>query len=409
MNERPSTPRQPPTPWAGVSNEETDDTEDVSLLDALSPVEFEALRWTVRCADGLTPAEQAELDAWLAAAPAHRAACDEMAAVMDAIDDIPGAGTARLRTSVAIDDAQHSSARDVAADARAAASPTASPADDVPLDRPSKAETAHAVAPSRSGGTPWVRRLTPHALAAMLALGVLGGGWFGWDHWQRQPVFSQAFATVRGQQLEARLPDGSRLQMDAATQADVTLYRHRRQVVLPEGQVVFHVQGDKARPFDVLAGGTRITVVGTTFAVRYTPSLGSQAVQVTVLEGKVRVARAQGDVAGLEARELLPGQAVGADAQGHLGAITATAPANAAPWLSARASFDNVALASVLAELRRYGDLPLRLGDAAVGALPVTASVDLRDIGGFVRSLPQVLPVRLQQRDGDTEIVGLPR
>jgi transmembrane sensor len=403
MNERPSTPRQPPSPSVGASSEETDDAGDAgdaSLLDALSPVEIEALRWSVR-----------SVDAWLRAAPAHRAAYDDMAGVMSAFDEISAAGTARLRTSVAIDDAQQSSARDVAANARASASHPTARVDDARLDQShgDAAEPVRAGVSAPSGGARWMRRLAPHALAAILAMGVLGGGWFGWDQWQRQPVFSQQFATARGQQLEARLPDGSRLQMDAATQADVTLYRHRREVALPEGQVVFHVQGDKARPFDVLAGGTRITVVGTTFAVRYTPSLGSQAVQVTVLEGKVRVARAQGDVAMLEALELVPGQAVSVDAQGHLGPITAAAPASAAPWLSARASFDNTALASVLAELRRYGDLPLRLGDASVGALPVTASVDLSDIGGFVRSLPQVLPVRLQQRDGITEIVGLPR
>lgn len=408
MNERSSSPRQPPTPSAGLSNDETDEAGDASLLDALSPIEFEALRWSVRSVDGLSTAEQAELEAWLGAAPAHRTAYDDMVGVMDALDDIPDAGTARLRTSVAIDDAQQSSARDVAAHARQSALQAPWLAGEVPVAQPpAAAEPAPAAAPEAAGGARWFRRLVPHAFAAMLALGVLGGGWVGWDHWQRQPVFSQQFATARGQQMEARLPDGSRMQMDAATQADVTLYRHRREVVLPEGQVVFHVQGDAARPFDVLAGGARITVVGTTFAVRYTPSLGSQAVQVTVLEGKVRVAPAHGDVAILEARDLVPGQTVSADAQGHLGAVTAAAPATAAPWLSARASFENTALASVLAELRRYGDLPLRLGDASVGALPVTASVDLRDIGAFVRSLPQVLPVRLQQRDGVTEIVGM--
>ena len=390
MNERPFTPRQPPMPPAGRSTEgpdATDETGDASLLDELSPVEFEALRWTVRSADGLSQAERAERDAWLGAAPAHRAAYADMAGAMDAVDALSEAGTARLRTSVAIDNALASSARDLAAH--------------VPASEP-----APAPAPRRA----WrARRLVPHAMAAVLALGVLGGGGFGWDLWQRQPVFSQQFATTRGQQMEARLPDGSRLQMDAATQADVTLYRRRREVVLPEGQVVFHVQGDKARPFDVLAGGARITVVGTTFAVRYTPSLGSQAVQVTVMEGRVRVARANGDAATLEAVDLVPGQTVSADAQGHLGAVRTAAPANAAPWLSARASFENTALASVLAELRRYGDLPLRIADPSVGALPVTASVDLRDIAGFVRSLPQVLPVRLQQRDGATEIVGLPQ
>jgi transmembrane sensor len=369
---------------------------DESLLDELSAVEFEALRWSVRSSDGLTEAARSERDAWLRAAPAHRAAYEEMTGVMGAVDEIHDAGTARLRTSVAIDNAQASSARDVATIAAASEAPAAPRVGDARAD-PSLTDT----------GRHWARRSVPHAVAAILALGVLGGGWFGWDLWQRQPVFSQHFATLRGQQLEARLPDGSRLQMDAATQADVTLYRKRREVVLPEGQVLFQVQGDTARPFDVLAGAARITVVGTRFAVRYVPSLGQQTVQVTVLEGKVRVARAQGQGAAPETIELVPGQTVSTDDQGHLGPVTATAPENAAPWLSQRVSFENATLTAVLAELRRYGDIPLRIGDPAAGTLPVTASVDLRDIGGFVRSLPQVLPVRLQLRNGTTEIVSL--
>lgn len=362
------------------------DAPPEALLDELSAIEFEALRWSVRASDGLSPSARAELLAWLQAAPAHRAAFEDMAGVMDAIDAIPPAGTARLRATVAIDNAQASSATGIKA-------PPVPAADPAPPTAPSTTPRP-------------TRRLFPLALAGLVALAMLGGGWFRWDQWQRAPVFSQQFATQRGQQLQAHLPDGSRLQMDTATQADVTLYRQRREVRLSEGQVVFEVQRDQDRPFDVLAGGTRVTVLGTRFSVRYTPSMGSQAVQVAVMEGRVRVAAAQGEHTGASQVDLLPGQVVSADAQGRPGAVARMAPEAMAPWLDQRLNFDNVALATVLAELGRYSGQAVHVASPAVGALPVTAGVDLRNIAGFVQSLPHVLPVRLRARDGATEVVA---
>ncbi|CAN7274491.1 FecR domain-containing protein [Pseudorhodoferax sp. LjRoot39] len=371
MHPRPPTPSDGPPPSGPDAHPE-------ALLDELSAIELEALRWSVRASDGLAPAARAELQAWLQAAPAHRAAFEDMAGVLDAVDEIPAVGTARLRATVAIDNAQASSATG----ARTPPLPAADPA------------------PRHS------RRLFPLALAALVALAMLGGGWFGRDQRQRQPVFSQQFATQRGQQLQAPLPDGSHLQMDTATQADVTFYRQRREVLLSEGQVVFQVKADQDRPFDVLAGATRVTVLGTRFLVRYTPSMGSRAVQVAVMEGRVRVAIAQGEHSAPTRVDLLPGQVVSADAQGRLGTVERMATASMAPWLDQRLNFDNVALSSVLAELGRYGKQTVRVASPAIGALPVTAGVDLRNIAGFVQSLPHVLPVRLREHDGATEIVA---
>jgi transmembrane sensor len=384
-------PRPPlPTGTTGSPPAAGPDVSPEALLDELSAVEFEALRWSARASDGLSPSTRAELQAWLQAAPAHRAAFEDMAGVMDAIDAIPPAGTARLRATVAIDNAQASSATGV----KATPLPAADPAPPI----------APSAAPSTAPRP--TRRLVPLALAACVALAMLGGGWFRWDQWQRAPVFSQQFATQRGQQLQAHLPDGSRLQMDTATQADVTLYRQRREVRLSEGQVVFQVKSDPDRPFDVLAGGTRVTVLGTRFSVRYTPSMGSRAVQVAVMEGRVRVAAAPGEHGAGTQVDLLPGQVVSADAQGRLGAVERMATGAMAPWLDQRLNFDNVALATVLAELGRYSQQTVHVASPAIAALPVTAGVDLRNIAGFVQSLPHVLPVRLRARDGATEIVA---
>ena len=249
-------------------------------------------------------------------------------------------------------------------------------------------DTAHDCLP------PLRARWLPQAAASVAALCMLAAGWGGWRYWQSLPVFEQHYASARGQQLAADLPDGSHLQFDTATSADVTLYRQRRQVRLSEGQVLFQVQGDRARPFDVLAGTARITVVGTRFVVRHTPGSSHGAVQVAVLEGRVRVQSTAPGAAPVTV-ELLPGQTISADALGRMGAVGSMPVGAMADWLAGRLNFDNVALADVLAELARYGDSGLAVRDAHVAGLLVTASVELAHIDRFARSLPLVLPVRL--------------
>lgn len=381
MTPRPPTP---PTPHL-------DEPIDESLLDELSPVELEALRWSVRVGDGLSAEGHAALQVWLDASPDHLAAFEDMAGVTSAIDALPPAGTARLRTTMALDKAAESSALD---------------AQLVPAPAVRAAEPPPPPAPPAAARPVVRRRALSHALAAVLTLGVLGGGWLGWGQWQQQPTFSRDYATQRGQNLAAELPDGSQLLLDTATQASVTLYRNRREVRLPEGQVLFQVQGNAAQPFDVLAGAARVTVVGTHFTVRYTPGLqGEQAVQVAVLEGRVRVARAD-DLTGAQAVELTPGQTVSTDAQGQPGAVTAQPTSAMAAWRQRRLDFDNVPLGRVLDELGRYGETGLRIRDAAVARMPVTASVDLQQLGSFARGLQDVLPVRLVRGEDSTEIVA---
>lgn len=372
------------------------DSLDAALTE-LDANEVQALRWLVLREDGLDAEGQAGFQTWLSADPAHQAAFDDMAGVWQDIDDIPADGVAQLKTGVV----SARSAEPVGAP-QTAQSPAHRPP--VPVEHSNPRRWFH-------GLTQWA----PQALAACMAFAVLGGGWLGWDHWQHQPVFSQHYATVRGQQLETRLPDGSTLRLDTASQADVTLYRQRREVRLPEGQIMFTVQSDKARPFDVLAGAMRITVVGTRFSVRYTPSLGNDQVKVAVEEGRVRVARAEADQRenGLfptapmnNAIDLEAGQTIVVDSEGRLGPVGQVAADGIAPWRGNRINFDNTPLAEAVAELERYGSTGLRVRDQTVAALRVTGSVDLRRISDFARSLPQVLPVRLEPREGAAEVVS---
>lgn len=333
-----------------------------------------ALDWFVRRSGGpLAAADEAVFQAWLAADPAHRAAFARHQAGWRALDALPQDGLRMLRQNLADDKA---------------------------------AAAAHA-APRRRA---WWRELaawTPQAALAAAALMVSCGGYLAWSLWQQQALFTQSFATARGQQLEVSLPEGSRLRLDTLTRAEVAIYRGRREVRLPQGQAMFQVAGDAARPFDVLAGPLRITVVGTRFSVRYTPDVpGHAGVQVAVEEGRVRVARAGRSAAHDAGIELVAGQQIASDMGGLLGAVSAVPAAGVAPWRESRVSFDDTPLDQALAEFGRYGPVHLSVREPAVAALRVTGTFDPRRLDNFARLLPQVLPVRLREQGGEAEIVS---
>lgn len=221
------------------------------------------------------------------------------------------------------------------------------------------------------------------ALALAAAGVVAGGSYLGWSHQQAQPVFAQAFATQRGQQLEVPLPDGSVLRLDTATRLELRYFRQRREVRLIDGQAVFAVQSDAKRPFDVLAGPLQVRVVGTRFAVRYTPTVaGAEGARVSVEQGRVRVARMDrasdgswaGSASGTEPQGavfLTAGQQVHSDAEGMLAAVSAIPGDGIAPWREHRLSFVDTPLARALAELERYGSTGLVVRDPAVHLLPI--------------------------------------
>lgn len=419
MNTRPSR-----SPWDAARSPGLDAVAAAAVLDDLSQAEFEALQWLVRLGEDCSTAERAGFDAWIEADPAHRdafQACSADLAEVDAAcavmtsEDIAG-----LRARNVVD-------RLIEGRPVRAATPGGLGLGAVPAPFPT---AVPAPRPDRSAGSrpairhPAAARRHPSALVATaVAVSALCGGWVAWHQWYYSPIFEHRFATQRGQQLDAALPDGSRVLLDTASIAEVTLYRNRREIRLPEGQLLLEVRSDAARPFEVLAGASRVTVTGTRFTVRHAPSVGNDSVEVAVLEGQVRVApqaspplpdaarpgrgRPGGEAHAAAAVMLGAGQVLVSDSEGVPGEVRTVPTVSIATWREQRIRFDDVPLAAVLAEIERYQPTGIRLQDAAVGQLTVTASVDLRNLAGFLRNLPVVLPVRFSKQADGSRLVSL--
>lgn len=385
MNPAPSTSSR----LASTAQDEADAREFDAFARTLDPLDVEAATRVTRWRGGLDAEGEAELQAWLAADPAHADAFDDLRAIVAEIGQLAGDDVLALKAGLAVE---------LAATA-ARLGPRQSP-------RP-----RHPVGRIRPAWLPDGLRRFLQPAAAAAALAVLAGGWLGWDYLAHQPTFTQRYASARGQQLNVVLPDGSHLHLDTATRADVRLYRDRREVRLADGQIMFAVRAAPAQPFHVFAGDTRVTVMGTRFSVRHTGTgLDAGAIRVMVEEGRVRVLRtaASGSGRSIDERnavELGAGQTVVADAAGYPGAVVSMQAGSVAPWRSGRVSFDNTPLADALAEFERYGHTGLVVRDPAVAALRVGGSFSLQQLGAFTQALPQILPVRLDRREGMHEIV----
>lgn len=364
--------RPAPTPADAAAQDAADAREFDEFARGQDPVLLEAALWATRRSEAMDPAAEAQLQAWLDAAPEHAAAYDQMAHSTAPAQALPAARIQALKNSLP----------------------------------PQPAPASRARTKERSGWLAGLAPFLPQAATAMAAVALVASGWLGWSHYAGRPTFEKHYATERGQRLDVALPDGSTLQLDAATQANVRLYRDRREVRLAEGQAMFAVQADAAQPFSVFAGPMQVTVVGTRFSVRHTQAgMDAGHTVVAVESGRVRVAPAVADGAPAKV-ELGAGQSVTADAAGQLQAVTSVAPASVAGWRQGRISFNDTPLSAALAELERYGDTRLVLRDPAVGALRLGGSVDLRQVGTFAQALPSLLPVRLAPRNGQMEIVA---
>lgn len=228
-----------------------------------------------------------------------------------------------------------------------------------------------------------------------------GGRWY----WQ-QPIFLAALKTLPGRLLSRTLPDGSKLDLAAATRANVSIFRDRRTVWLEQGEIRCEVTHDEARPFTVTTPWGQVRVLGTLFTV-------------AARDGRMRVEVARGRVAvwpastgsGTDApmvrptAELRAGEGLEFDTAGTATRFTVN-PEDVGDWTQGWLSFRNTRLADAVA---RWNDYVVPLMRIAAGQgledLRLTGSYPLRDPQAFYDSLPAMLKVRLARRtDGVTEI-----
>lgn len=252
------------------------------------------------------------------------------------------------------------------------------------------------------------RAFTLRALAASLAIAVLGGGVAGVQVLTGpKPLATQAFRTAVGQRATVTLPDGSVVTLNTDTVVRTRADHDRRLVYLEKGQAFFKVAHDRRHPFVVAAAGRTVTALGTAFDVR----VDHGALRVVLVEGKVRVetlvspplASAPKGAAPQPAARPQAGQATEMVAGSQLVApddadwrLTRADVVRETSWTRGQIIFDNQPLGAVVDELNRYSDQKMVVSGGKLAATPISGTFKPGDLHGFAVALENYHLARLQ-------------
>ena len=322
-----------------------------------------AARWVVRQDRRLTPAEEGELAAWLAADPRHARALKQSAASWHRF-------------------------RQIATAVRQAPAETAKPR-----------STLH-----------WIGVGGLAAAAALVSAAIMRDS--GAPRIPNETNVPAAGARVASS--TQRFADGSFARVRSGAEVVAAYTPAERRVRLVRGEAFFSVTKDSARPFLVEVGNVTVRAVGTAFAVRSEP----QTVDVLVTEGTVKVT----PPASVPAR---PGDAAPADSsamveagqravvvrtpQGEsprvvVTAVSSDAIAQALAWNESMLEFSGTPLSEVVAAFSQRTGRRIEIGDPTLGAVRLGGRFPTDDIDGFVRVLEEIYDVKAE-RQADSSLV----
>lgn len=251
-------------------------------------------------------------------------------------------------------------------------------------------------APGRSSSR--TRTAFKIAVAAAVVLLVIGGLLI-----MPRPV---QYATGIGEQRTVSLADGSSVELDAVSRIRVDFSAHERRVDLLEGQALFRVAKNAARPFVVVSGGTRVRDVGTQFDVNRNLS----GTIVTVIEGLVSVAYSSQATAApspipLSLRPIEVGAGEQIVVAPHM--TPRPEPANimtATAWTRNELIFQSTALPQVAAEFNRLNARQLVIegsqlqGFHVSGVFPALDPASLPRFLQFLRAQPGIKVIEADDR-----------
>jgi transmembrane sensor len=337
--------------------------------ESLSPSpDWEAL---ARYLAGESPQDEADrLDARFSAQPADKALMDSLAAITR---QMAGHAPADLDVEAALSLVK---ARRSAADAR-----------------PLKLDPA--------ATQPWLARRVPFFAVAAAAIFVIGVAGFlslrDRPVQQFTPSPARTVATGIGAIDSLRLPDGTRVVLGPLSSLRVAAnYGVEQREVEARGDAYFDVVHDASKPFITRASGAIIRDIGTRFAVR---TDAAEGVSVSVSQGSVSL---QGVNTNGHSVVLRPGDRGSVLPNGQT--VSRRGSAEDMAWMRGRLVFREAPLTEVIASLKRWYGIDLKVTDESLAGRHLTATFSGEPPERVLEVIRLVLGADMERR-GDTVIV----
>lgn len=239
----------------------------------------------------------------------------------------------------------------------------------------------------------WLGGLGAAAAAAAVAITIAP-----WGELLPQP--DTLYTTAKGESRTVELADGSRVDLNTDSHISVRLEKDARRVTVHDGQALFDVAHDSARPFLITAGDETVRVVGTKFDVRRRDG----QLSVTVLRGLVEVST-DGEDAPIRLR---PGQML-EHVEGASGvSVRSVAAEDQVGWRSGRLVYRDQPLGRIVSDMNHYFDRPIRLEGENTATLRFSGVLIVDGQDAMVRRLTSLMPISATPTDDAIVLRGRP-
>ena len=198
------------------------------------------------------------------------------------------------------------------------------------------------------------------------------------------------YTTGIGEQRTITLPDGSTVFLNAYTALSVEMSEKERRLTLHEGQALFTVAKDAARPFIVTAQNGQTRALGTVFDIDIKP----QQVVVTVVEGTVSVTADMAQAASDSHMVLMQANSrISYQDNAFTSAAQDVDSDIETAWRRGKLIFNAKPLGDVVAEIERYRTGKILIANQHLRSLQVTGVFDLNQPEEILQAIETTLPV----------------
>lgn len=245
------------------------------------------------------------------------------------------------------------------------------------------------------------RKVYLRAAAVVASVGVALLAW-----WQLSP---SSYSTGTAEQRSVMLTDGSTLQLNARSRVRIRFTERERAIDLIDGQAIFSVAKDSARPFIVRSEGASVRAVGTQFDVYRKKG----KLTVTVLQGRVAVVPVEppgtaGVAAGVAEPILLSAGEQTVVVSRMVGKPRPVDLTLATAWTQRHLAFQKAPLSEVIDEFNRFNTRQMRIEDERTERFLVSATFSSTDPASLLRFLREQPGITVVETGGEIRIAAAP-
>lgn len=187
---------------------------------------------------------------------------------------------------------------------------------------------------------------------------IVSGLLFSLKYFKRSPV-PVTYADInvaKGERKKITLPDGTTVVINALSKLSIPSdFGVKTRSVNVTGECLFDVKADEERPFIINTDSLKTVVLGTSLDVKAYP--GEKAIQITVLNGKVRVEKGKEIIApGITHNQMLT---YNKEQDQHT--LSIANAAEIADWQANRFYFQQASIAEIAAVLERQYNITITL------------------------------------------------